>query len=77
MKEDFGGAASVTIKALSRGGGAASAAMKALPARSNGRKMELAHQHGQQQVLILLLACTAEQALGHMLRGGSMVYPPA
>ena len=45
-------------------GGAATATVKALPAWSNGRKMERAQQHKQQQVLILLLACTVEQALG-------------
>jgi len=31
--------------------------------------MERAQQHGGQQELILLFACTAEQALRYMLRG--------
>ena len=42
------GAADLTMKALRHGGGGAgSATAKALAARSNGRKMERASQHGQ------------------------------
>ena len=69
MTGDMRGAASVTMKALCRGWGG-SATVKALSARSNERKMERAQQHGQQQVLLVLLAFTAERFLGHMLRGG-------
>ena len=71
-----GGAASIAMAALTRGG-AASATAKALPAWSNGRKTERAQQHGQRQVHILLLAFTAEQALENMRRVTRQSSPAA
>eukprot|EP00614_Pseudopedinella_elastica_P037824 CAMPEP_0181264276 /NCGR_PEP_ID=MMETSP1097-20121128/3055_1 /TAXON_ID=35684 /ORGANISM="Pseudopedinella elastica, Strain CCMP716" /LENGTH=126 /DNA_ID=CAMNT_0023363175 /DNA_START=33 /DNA_END=413 /DNA_ORIENTATION=+ len=60
-------------QALTHGGDGQRHRKGSSPPGAAGRKIKRAQQHGQQQqVHILLLACTAEQALSYMLREGNL-----